>query len=320
MKLSAIVTALMMLALTAAAALAADGTLTLASQAKVNGSKVTLLDLVAPGADLKAGVKKRLAAQTVTAAPSLGRRAKVTGARLRVLIRQARLPKNLSVLLPAEVEISRASRRVTALDLIESYRQALIERLGPQAKDADIHDVSASRDLVVPAGRMQTRVNFVTGRLSGRVPANVEVLVEGRKMAQTRVTGRVDIYGMVVVASRALPRRHVIQPDDIEVVRTKLSEINGDIASDPEDLVGLRTRTPLAANDPLILTRLERAPLIRRGEVVTMICTGKGLRVTAKGRAEQTGFKGGRIRLVNLASKRQVYGTVLDSGTVRVQF
>ena len=39
-----------------------------------------------------------------------------------------------------------------------------------------------------------------------------------------------------------------------------------------------------------------------------------------KGRAEQTGYKDGNIKLINLASKREVYGKVLDSGTVLVKF
>ncbi len=92
------------------------------------------------------------------------------------------------------------------------------------------------------------------------------------------------------------------------------------LASDPAELVGLRTRQPLAAGAPIALGQLERTPLVHRGDVVNMICVAGGMKITAKGKAEQTGYKDGLIRLTNLASKREVFGKILSQGTVLVTF
>ena len=154
----------------------------------------------------------------------------------------------------------------------------------------------------------------------GLVAARVEFLVDGSLAATRRVTGKVDLYGRVVVAAAGLARRHLLTRQDVKVVRRRLNDIHGPVASNPEEVIGLRTRVPVAMGAALELSRLERAPLIRRGDVVRMICTSGRLRVTAKGRAQETGYKGGNIKLTNLASKRQVYGKVLDSGTVLVEF
>ncbi len=51
-----------------------------------------------------------------------------------------------------------------------------------------------------------------------------------------------------------------------------------------------------------------------------MICVAGGMKITAKGKAEQTGSKDGLIRLTNLASKREVFGKILSQGTVLVTF
>ena len=103
-------------------------------------------------------------------------------------------------------------------------------------------------------------------------------------------------------------------------LRMNLAEVGGNFLTNPRDAVGLRTRVAVGPGQALDLRRLEQAPLIRPGDVVTMIFNAEGLKVSAKGKAEQTGYAGGRIRLSNLSTKREVWGKVLDSGTVVVEF
>jgi flagella basal body P-ring formation protein FlgA len=317
---SAILTLALMVALGMFAQVQAAGVLTFANQAEVASAKVTLRDLVASAKELDAGFDQRLAKIKVTESPKVGRVAKVEGAQVRSLLAQAKPPRDLSVLIPGMVEVRRASQRVTTSYINQAFRDAMAKRLGAQGADFSLHSVNAGHDLVIPAGRLESKVHFLGKGQQGLVAAQMEFWVNGSLAAKRRVTGKVDLYGQVAVAAMGLSRRHIIEPEDVKVVRMRLNGINGAVASDPEEVVGLRTRVPVAMGQALELSRLERAPLIRRGDVVRMIYKAGRLRVTAKGRAEQTGFKGGNIKLVNLASKREVYGKVLDSGTVLVDF
>ena len=43
-------------------------------------------------------------------------------------------------------------------------------------------------------------------------------------------------------------------------------------------------------------------------------------KITALGEVKEMGRKGDRIKLINLTSKKEVYGKVLDANTVRVDF
>ena len=290
------------------------------SHAEVGGGWVTLFDLAAEKDRLSPALAAALKGQTVMRAPRLGRAAEVNGSKLKALIRGAKLPKDVTVLIPPLVSVERRTKLLTAAELTGIYREALIRHLGPRAKNADIYSVSAGRDLKLPAGRVTTDVRFVTGRASGRVPANITVMVDGKRMAQVRVVGQVDVYADVVVATRTLGRRQMITEDDLKITRVNVGDLDGVPATDAEEVVGMRTRKIVPAGTPVVLDNLERAPLIRRGDVVVMIYRGSGLRISAKGKANQTGFKNSRIRLTNLASKREVFGTVIDSGTVLVRF
>jgi flagella basal body P-ring formation protein FlgA len=319
MKALAVVILSLSLALAAAPAPAAPGTLSLAGRVEVVGSKVTLLDLASRPESLAPGLKERLAATVVGVAPPLGRRTRITGTRLRALMKRADLPDDLTVLIPATVDVARAQQKVSGERLMELFEDALRARLERRGMEADIHGQRALRGLRLPAGRLETRVTL-SRALYGRVRGSIDVMVDGVRRARVQAAATVDVYADVVTAARPLGRGVILTRDDLRVERVRLVRSRGPAARDPEQVVGLRTRNVVDMGSPIELNRLERAPLIRRGDVVTMVCRSGGLRVTAKGKAEQIGYRGGRIRLVNLASKRKVYGKVLDSGSVLVEF
>jgi flagella basal body P-ring formation protein FlgA len=308
------------LCLAAAAAQASPGTLSFAAKAEVEGKKVTLLDLVAEKGILSQEIKERLAGQTVMASPGLGKTSRVSGQRLKAILRQAKLPADLTVLLPQEVEVQRTANVLGIERIRQLYLEALQKRLNTRQAEIDVHGVTVDRPVILPSGEAKTDIRFLGNRLMGRVPAHLDVYVNGRKHAQASVSATVDLYAPVAVAARSLVRRHFIEPEDVKVARMNLADLQGDYTNVPDDVVGLRTVNHLMRGEVLFLNQLERAPIIQRGEVVTMICQGANLKIMAKGKAEQSGYKGGRIRLINLASKREVHGKVLDAGTVLVDF
>ena len=315
---------MIILALTAwlSASARASQTLVFAEHVMADAGKLTLLNLAAPDQGLSPELKQGLAAVIVGVSPSLGRSLTIHGSRIKSLVKQANLGPEVSVLLPEQVVVERQTQVLTSQALGQLYIEEINQRLGQRAQEADIRDLEPGRDLLLPAGRLTTQVRLigVDGQPLGRVPAAVEVYVDGHKEAQTRVSAVVDLYDQVVVAARPLLGRHLIGPDDVELKRVNLAELGANFLTEPRDAVGLRTRVAVGPGQALDLRRLEQAPLIRPGDVVTMVFNADGLKVSAKGKAEQTGYVGGRIRLSNLSTKREVWGKVLDSGTVVVEF
>jgi flagella basal body P-ring formation protein FlgA len=298
---------------------AAEDGVSFAPQVEIKGDRVTLLDLVEPGQELGQALAEQLGRYTVAVAPALGRTTVVLGSKVRALLKQASLGEGVTVLIPEQVVVTRACQRLSAQDLARIYTEAVTERLGPQAGQAEISRVEAGHDLVLPVGKLDISLRFLSGGVLGRVPAVLDILVDGKREATGRVVGTIDIYVDMVVASRPLMPRHIIAAEDVTIQRASLNEAGPGAAMDTQAVLGMRTRSAVPMGAPLDLTRLEKAPLVRLGEVVLMVYDGGGMRITAKGRAEQTGYMGSRIRLTNLASKREVYGKVVDSGSVTVE-
>lgn len=138
--------------------------LNLAPYVQVTGARITLLDLAAPDQGLSTAMSERLRQMTLGASPALGRQSVISGVRLRALLHQANLGPAVSVNIPEQVTVERASQRLTSQDLEKMYVQAVGERLGERARQADIHDVATiNRDLVLPAGALTTQARILGG-------------------------------------------------------------------------------------------------------------------------------------------------------------
>jgi flagella basal body P-ring formation protein FlgA len=71
-----------------------------------------------------------------------------------------------------------------------------------------------------------------------------------------------------------------------------------------------------------VLTTLiiDSPQVVHRGEMITIVGENTQLLVKAKGKAEEPGRVGERIRVKNLSSDREVVGRVAGNGTVIVEF
>ena len=87
-----------------------------------------------------------------------------------------------------------------------------------------------------------------------------------------------------------------------------------------EEVVGKRLKAGVRGNNPLRSDNLERVPLVKSGQMVTMLLENGVLKITLAGRAKGAGAEGDLIMVQNLSSNRDVAARVIDAQTVRVDF
>ena len=130
----------------------------------------------------------------------------------------------------------------------------------------------------------------------------------------------IEILGPVVVARRPLGRHKPITEDDIELQTMDLSDLPDGVISDPEAVLGKRTRRAIGSRTPLRADLIELPPLVKRGDLVVIIAETSGLKITTLGQVKKRGRLGERIPVVNMDSKKILYARVIDSNTVKVDF
>ena len=148
----------------------------------------------------------------------------------------------------------------------------------------------------------------------------VTLLVDGQVHKKTAVPAFIEVWSDVVASSRPLGRGQPITEKDIKVERMDLARVPANVVVRPADVVGKRTSRPMAANTLFRDDLLEQQPLIRKGDIVRVVAENQALKIGTQARAREDGAKGMRIALTNMTSKKIIYGLVVDSRTVQVQF
>jgi flagella basal body P-ring formation protein FlgA len=120
---------------------------------------------------------------------------------------------------------------------------------------------------------------------------------------------------LVVVTTRALRARAVIEPGDVALMHR---EAPGAL-SDPAEAVGLETSGWLQAGAALMPDHVVPAAIVERNQIVLLVFRKGMLEITTDGRALERAAPGDRVRTMNLESKTIVTGRAIAPGIVEVR-
>jgi flagella basal body P-ring formation protein FlgA len=99
-----------------------------------------------------------------------------------------------------------------------------------------------------------------------------------------------------------------------------LANLPSGIITNIHEALGKRAKRAINVKAVLRADFIELPPLVRRGDVVTVIAESAGLKISAVGKVREKGHRGDRIRVMNLDSGKAIYARVLNSNTVLVDF
>lgn len=85
-----------------------------------------------------------------------------------------------------------------------------------------------------------------------------------------------------------------------------------------DDIVGLEAKSVLYTGRPIYPQDVGPAALVERNQLVTLVFQSSGLNIATEGRALERGALGDYVKVLNLASRKTVWGRIQASGVVRV--
>lgn len=150
-------------------------------------------------------------------------------------------------------------------------------------------------------------------------PTTVVVRCPGPEPWAVNLPARVEILGEVLITTRALARGVTLEPGDFERRRQDLARVAPGALTDPGQAAGQKLRYPLGPGAVLNAGMLEVAPVVRRGQTVTIVSGRGGLEVRARGEALGDGGRGQTVQVRNHQTRRVLSGTIEAPGLVRVE-
>ncbi|PZQ97609.1 MAG: flagella basal body P-ring formation protein FlgA [Cereibacter sphaeroides] len=117
-----------------------------------------------------------------------------------------------------------------------------------------------------------------------------------------------------LVAARTIRAQAIVAPDDVTQAAT---DFPGALTR-AEDALGLEARVTIYAGRPVRAGDLGPPAIIERNQIVAISFLSGGLAIRTEGRALARGGVGDEIRVMNLASRSTVTGTVAPDGRILV--
>ena len=187
--------------------------------------------------------------------------------------------------------------------------------------EISVKKIGISGDLKLPPGKVSYEV-VAPESWEGWGNASLALIVRVDDQVRRNMTVFVEVEALaeVVVATRPLERGEVIGESDVALARRDLAHLQGRFCRKPAEVVGLMMKSGVRGNAPLRADYLERVPIVKSGQLVTIVAENDVVRITASGRAKGPGALGDVIAVQNLSSQKELAARVVDATTVRVDF
>jgi flagella basal body P-ring formation protein FlgA len=266
-------------------------------------------------------LREQLKSITLGRAPSPGELRSISAEYLESKVRQNGIdPATVALQLPEKIEVARKTVIISPREVEEIVRSFILKKM---TWDQNLTSVKIAPVEAISLAAGKIAYEVTPGRNEdylGSITLGLVFMVNGKAEKKIWVNAEIDVSQKVVVCNRTLPRNHVITQDDIRLDTLSLKEYPENVITDPLEALGKRTQRTIEVNSPLRVNCLEVMPLVKRGDLVTIVAESDVVKISTQGVAIENGGKGEMVKVINTGSQKEVYGTVTDTRTVAVDF
>jgi flagella basal body P-ring formation protein FlgA len=178
--------------------------------------------------------------------------------------------------------------------------------------EIEILEISGDEDLPKTP---PTRIHLISGPL-GRA-----VFSFGFKSGEKAlIQAQIRAMDWVATTRRPLRNGHTIQNEDVYLSLIDVRRMPRDALTRLEGAWGKTVLRSIEGNMPIIESALGDPPIIKKGQLITLIASAPGLKITTQGEARENGRLGQQIKVINLSSKQDIRGVPIDDQNVKVTF
>ncbi len=293
----------------------------LMQNANIRGDKIFLGDI----ARIESGdpvYKRKLEAVVMGRSPLPGKSRIIGANHIAARLRQNKF--NLSNIRLGAVRKTVAVRDFTMISkakIEKCVKDFIYENMPWERERATIKNVRVGKNAVLPSGKADYKADIPKNtRFLGSFPVAVSFYVDGKFEKKIWTSARMEVITGVVAAAKPIGRYKPISKNDLCLRKMDISSLPSNAITNIDEAVGKRTKRKIDVNSVIRADMIEIPPLIRRGDVVTIIAESESLRITTLGKAREKGRRGDRIKVVNINSKKELFALVLNSNTVAVNF
>lgn len=231
--------------------------------------------------------------------------------------RQKFLPDSTTVKCPEHVYVKRLGQTISEDD-VEKYIKSLLKVLYIE-NEFELVSFNIRGLEPYPAGRVEFRTDDANPvDKNGNLRGHLEVIVDGNSIDRLSISGRVRVYKKIVFASQDLSRGCLLTRGDVYEKKWDVYSVNSGFLPDLEEAIGKQLTRSIKKDDILTGSILSQPPLVKKGEVITLVAQTGNLRIITTGISKEDGLKNDWVKVENIRSGKLVRGMVTKRSTVEV--
>jgi flagella basal body P-ring formation protein FlgA len=204
-------------------------------------------------------------------------------------------------------------------------RQIVVDYLQQKTRFQDVtvqlKKLGFSGEILLPAGNASYEVvSPQEWEGWGRGALALIVRIDDRVVKNIPLNVEVEALTDVVVATRAMERGMVVEKGDVALLKRDMATVPAKTCRNLNEVLGKRVRVGIRGNSPVRSDYLERLPIVKSGQLVTIVAENDKFRITATGKAKGNGAEGETVVVQNLNAQKELSAVVMDAKTVRVEF
>jgi flagella basal body P-ring formation protein FlgA len=217
--------------------------------------------------------------------------------------------------LPVQKQVNRDAE---IREAVTAYIKQKTANLGYEIR---IKRISFNGNPKLPEGPLDYEV-VLPSQWEGWGPANPAVVIRQDDRVVNNISMRVEVEALadMVVTLKQLDHGTIISSTDIAVQKRDVAIVSGKFTGNVSDVIGKQTRTTIKANAVVRTDQVEKVPLVKSGQMVTIVAENAVMKVTVAGKARSAGAEGDIIMVQNLNSLKDIPARVLNATTVQVGF
>jgi flagella basal body P-ring formation protein FlgA len=266
-------------------------------------------------------LSEKLKAIVLGKAPQPGETKSISAQYIKSKVRQNGIDSTAIIFnLPEKTGVVREAVVISPEKAEKIIRQFILKKMPWDPQETSIN-VRAVKAITLAAGKVTCEViPRRNEKYLGKTNLSLVFAVDGKVEKKLWISARIDVSKEVVLCSRPMERHYVITKDDVRLEKMSLAGLPHDVITDPLEVIGKRTKRVIDAGSIFRYNFLEVLPLVKRGDMVTIVAESEVVKITTQGVVTEKGCKGEMVRVINTGSRKEIFARVRDARTVEVEF
>ena len=221
-----------------------------------------------------------------------------------------------------ERNINASETQILKVDEIEkSAVDHLVKALPWDKESLEINVYYQGKDITLPSGKKDLIYKIMgSSQRAGRVPMILEIRINDQFQKRIRLNTKVLVSQQVIKTKRAVKRGEILSNDEIRVETVQTERPSQNAITNIDHALGYEAARNLPVGKILIPNFIKRPALGNRGDKILIMAQKGGMTITTPGILKEDGYENAMVRVLNIESKKVIYGRLVDSNTVKVRF